>query len=196
MKELSFLNQHQSIPAKNLVEPAPSADQLEQILQSAMSAPDHGGLQPFRFLVIEGDARKELSNIFEQAVRQRKPDADKETINKQKLKPLRSPLIIIVIAKIQDIPKVPDIEQMLCAGCAAQHIQLACSSLNFGSVWVTGDHCYDIFVHQSLGLDIKERIIGFIYVGTPDETQIEKKRDSADKLTQHWKKPRQTDFAI
>lgn len=196
MKELSFLTQHQSIPAKNLNEPAPSPDQLELILQSAMSAPDHGGLQPFRFLVIEGDARHELANVFEQAIRQRKPDADEATINKQKQKPLRSPLIIVVIACIQNIPKVPDIEQILCAGVAAQQIQLACSRLNFGSVWLTGDNCYDVFVHQSLGLDIKERIVGFVYIGTADAQQAEKERAQASSITQYWNKPQKTDFAI
>ena len=196
MPELSFLTHHQSTPAKNLIEPAPTADQLELILQSAMSAPDHGGLQPFRFLVIEGDARYQLANVFEQAVRQRKPDADAETINKQKQKPLRSPLIIVVIACIQDIPKVPDIEQVLCAGVAAQQIQLACSSLNFGSVWLSGDNCYDLFVHQSLGLDIKEQMVGFVYIGTADAQHTEKPRPPASAITQYWNKPQKSDFAI
>src|SRR3546814_16752238 len=36
--------------------PGPTEDELAQILQSAMSAPDHGKLQPWRFALIRGDA--------------------------------------------------------------------------------------------------------------------------------------------
>ena len=196
MTELSFITQHFSVPAKNLIEPAPSPDQLELILQAAMSAPDHGHIQPFRFLIIEGDARMELASVFETATRNRNPNVDEATVTKQKEKPLRSPMIIVVIACIQDIAKIPDIEQILCAGAAAQHIQLACSSMGFGSIWLTGDNNYDILVHQALGLDIKERIIGFLYVGTPDGSLAPKTRHSASEITQYWKKPQVTDFAI
>lgn len=196
MQEISFLTQHQSIPAKNLIDPAPNPQQLEQILQAAMSAPDHGSLQPFRFLTIQDEARHELASVFENATRQRNPDVDEATVTKQKMKPLRSPLIIVVIARIEKSPKIPEIEQLLCAGTAAQHIQLACSSLGFGSIWLTGDNCYDLYIHQCLGLDLNERIIGFMYVGTADIGSVEKNRKSAREITQHWEKPQLTDFAI
>lgn len=196
MKELSFLIQHQSIPASDLIEPAPSEDEMEQILQSAMSAPDHGNLRPFRFLTIRSDARTQLSRLFEQAVKRRMPDADEATILKQKNKPLRSPMIIVVIASVTDNPKIPEIEQLLSAGCAAQHIQLACSSLGYGSIWLTGDNSYDMFIYEALGLDINERIIGFIYVGTPASPSASKDRASARSVTCSWEKPLHSDFAI
>lgn len=196
MTELSFITQHHSVPAKNLIEPAPTPDQLEQILQAAMSAPDHGHIQPFRFLIIEGDARLELASVFETATRNRNTEIDEATVTKQKEKPLRSPMIIVVIACIKDIAKIPEIEQLLSAGAAAQHIQLACSSMGFGSIWLTGDNNYDILVHQALGLDIKERMIGFLYIGTSDNTTPSKTRHSALGITQYWEKPQATDFAI
>lgn len=196
MKELSFLINHQSIPAKELAEPAPSAEQLEQILQCAMSAPDHGNLLPYRFLTIQGEARHELSLLFEQAVIRRDPDADDATILKQKNKPLRSPLIIVVIARLTDNPNIPEIEQLLSAGCAAQHIQLACSSLGYGSIWLTGENSYDLFIYESLGLDLNERIIGFIYIGTPAGDISRKSRVSARAITHRWEKPQHIDFAI
>lgn len=196
MKELSFLIQHQSIPAKELTEPAPSTAELDMILQAAMSAPDHGGLGPYRFLVIQGKARHQLSNLFEQATRKRDPDVDAATLKKQKDKPLRSPLIIVVIACLADSPKIPEIEQLLSAGCAAQHIQLACSTLGYGSIWLTGANSYDLFINEALGLDINERIIGYIYVGTPANDPIAKSRKSAHSVTRNWEKPQHSDFAI
>jgi nitroreductase len=196
MKELSFLTEHVSYPAKELHEPAPSEEQLEHILQAAMSAPDHGQLVPYRFLIIDGKARIELSEVFGQALRKRNPGADESMVKKQKLKPLRSPLIIVVIADITVNPKVPEIEQILSAGCAAQHIQLACSRLGFGSIWLTGDNSYDMTVYEALGMDLNERAIGFIYVGTPEHTQLKKDRPSAKTITSRWQSRQTTDFAI
>ncbi|MCK4709110.1 MAG: nitroreductase, partial [Gammaproteobacteria bacterium] len=156
MQKLSFLNEQISTPAKDLSLPAPDADQLEAILQTAMSAPDHGGLVPFRFLIIQGDARLNLSEVFEKAAINR--NADEAAVSKQKKKLLRSPMIIIVIAHLTNNPVIPEIEQMLSAGAAAQHIQIACKSLGFGSIWLTGENCYDLHVYESLGLAFNERV--------------------------------------
>ncbi len=192
--KLSFLLEQQSIPAALLNDPAPDDAQLSAILQSAMSAPDHGNLKPFRFLVIKGDARAELSRVFEQAARNR--NLDEDAIQKQKSKPLRSPLIICVVATITQSPKIPEIEQILSAGAAAQHIQLACKALGFGSIWLTGENCYDQYVYQSLGLEFNERLVGFIYIGSPDTEITPKARASASEITQNWTEIQTAEFAI
>ena len=194
MQKLSFLNEQISIPAQNLILPAPDKKQLDAILQSAMSSPDHGELNPYRFLVIQNEALGELSEVFEQAAI--KKGCNDATVLKQKKKPLRSPMIIVVIARITENPSVPEVEQILCAGVAAQHIQLACKTLGFGSIWLTGGNCYDLFVYQALGLDFNEKIIGFIYVGTSDGTLPKKNRANAKKITSFWKVSQHTDFAI
>jgi nitroreductase len=192
--DLSNLTQHLSVPAKELVEPAPDAEELELILQNAMSAPDHGEMRPFRFLIIEGDARHELAAVFEQAALARGLDA--ASVAKQKDKPLRSPLIVTVIATLTSTPKIPEIEQMLSAGCAAQHIQIACRQAGYGSIWLTGDNAYDLQVHEALGLDLNERIIGFIYIGTPAAPPQPRQRVDAATVTSRWQQRQQKNFAI
>jgi nitroreductase len=137
-----------------------------------------------------------LSRVFESAIKNRQPDADQATIDKQKSKPLRSPMIVTVVARLEENPKIPEIEQMLTAGCAAQHIQLACRTLGFGSIWLTGDNCYDSHVHQALGLDFNERIVGFIYIGTPKSDQRLKKRTQVEERIKYWTSPQPVDFAI
>lgn len=194
MQKLSFLNNQVSVPAKNLTLPAPDENQLNAILQTAMSAPDHAELTPFRFLIIEGDALQDLSMVFEKAATLR--GLDRTAVLKQKQKPLRSPMIIVVIACITDNPSVPEIEQILSAGVATQHIQLACKSLGFGSIWLTGENCYDLNVYQALGLDINERIVSFIYVGTDSSPAETKKRKDSKKITRHWNSSQHIDFAI
>ncbi|MEM7565251.1 MAG: nitroreductase [Pseudomonadota bacterium] len=164
---LSHLNRY-STPAKALSEPAPDDAELKKILKTAMTAPDHGRIRPYRFISIRGEARNRLSDVFGRAVQKRNPDVEPEYLNKQKDKPLRSPLIVVVVANLIDSPKIPKIEQMLCAGAAAQNILLASNALGYGSIWLTGDNAYDDLVKAELGVQQNEEIIGFIYLGTPD----------------------------
>ena len=159
--------QRQSTPAKALAEPAPDARQLRQILKTALTAPDHGRLHPYRFISIRGDALHKLSEIFGEATLRREPDVDAAYLKKQKDKPLRSPLIVVVVAQLIDSPKIPEIEQLLSAGAAAHNVLLAANALGFGSIWLTGANAYDDYVRGELGLDGNERIVGFIYIGTP-----------------------------
>jgi len=159
--------QRQSTPAKALTEPAPDDEQLRQILKTALTAPDHGRLHPYRFISIRGDARYRLSEVFGAATLKRDPEVDPAYLQKQKDKPLRSPLIVVVVAQPIDSPKIPEIEQMLSAGAAAHNVLLAANALGFGSIWLTGDNAYDPYVRGELGLDANERIVGFIYIGTP-----------------------------
>ena len=160
--------QRNSTPAKALREPAPNDAELNAILEIAMNAPDHKRLRPYRFMTIRGDARYRLSEIFVQATRQREPDVDAAYLAKQREKPLRSPLIVVVVASLIESPKIPEIEQLLSAGAAAHNILLASNALGFGSIWLTGANAYDPFVCEQLGLTENERIVGFVYLGTPD----------------------------
>ncbi len=166
---LKLLERH-STPAKALVEPAPDNKQLRQILKVALSAPDHGRLHPYRFISIRGAARHKLSEVFGRATQQRDPDVEPAYLHKQKEKPLRSPLIVVVVASLIDSPKIPEVEQMLTAGAAAHNVLLAANALGFGSIWLTGANAYDDYVCAELGLVENERIIGFIYLGTPTIT--------------------------
>jgi len=186
MNALDNLNTRSSIPAKLLLDPAPNEAELKHILQAAMSVPDHGGLQPFRFITIQGEARKQLATVFEQAIKQRDPNAGEAYFKKQYQKPLRSPLIIVVVCRITDNSKIPTIEQQLSAGCAAQNIMQATHALGFGACWLTGDNAYDTYVKESLGLEFNEQITGFIYVGSLDGKRALVQRKNADDISREW----------
>ncbi len=185
---LSLLNRH-STPAKALTDPAPDDEQLRHILQIAMGGPDHGRIQPYRFITIRGDARHELSNVFAKAVSRRDPDVSDQYLKKQKDKPLRSPLIVVVVASLIESEKIPQIEQMLCAGTVAHNILLASNAMGFGSIWLTGDNAYDSSVFEALGLKSNEKIIGFVYLGS-EKIKIPPRLapDPGDKIFD-WKYP-------
>jgi nitroreductase len=133
----------------------------------ALRVPDHGRLHPWRFLIIDGDSRQRLGDLFANGLRRRKPDASAEEVDKAREAPQRAPTIITVIATIKEHPKVPAAEQTLSAGCAAHALLLAAQAMGFGAIWRTGDNSYDPFIHQGLGLMSNEHIVGYVYVGTP-----------------------------
>ena len=152
--------------APKLRYPAPNERELELIFQAAMRAPDHARLRPWRFLTIEGASRDKLGDIYAEALLLRKPESTEAELVKSKGQPLRAPMIIVVIASLQDHPKVPHQEQVLSAGCAAHGILLACHALGYAGVWRTGDNAFDQTVAGSLGLSETESVIGFLYIGS------------------------------
>jgi nitroreductase len=162
---LSILQKRVSIT--KLIEPTPNHTELLEVFKAAARAPDHGKLQPWRFLIIEAEGLQALSQIFLTALTQSNPDISPSVIEKTKNMPFRAPMIIVAIAKCQEQSKVPKMEQIIACGAATQNLLNALFALNYGAVWRTGDLAYDKHVAQSLGLVESEEIIGFIYVGTP-----------------------------
>lgn len=165
MDAISLLTQRNSAP--RLSEPGPDQAQLERLFAAAARAPDHGRLRPWRFIVIRGEGRDRLGRLLEEALAAREPEAGEEARQKARNAPLRAPLVIAVVACVQDHPKIPAIEQWLSAGCAAYGILLAAQALGFGAIWRTGENSYDPHVLRGLSLADNEALAGFIYLGTP-----------------------------
>lgn len=184
---VNALLNHQSTPAGLLEEPAPAGDELNTILQCGLSAPDHAAVHPWKFITIEGEARQQLGEVFVQARRQDEPDFSEEKAATLRLKPLRAPLIVAVVADVtEEHPKAPRIEQVLSAGVAAQHMQIAARAMGFGSVWLTGPMARHPFIKQTLGLAKKDELVGFLYFGTPSKGAPERKRGAPADVTTQW----------
>ncbi|WP_313689392.1 NAD(P)H nitroreductase, partial [Pantoea sp.] len=96
--------------ASRLADPAPAGEVLENILRAGMRAPDHGALQPWRFIIVEKEGRDRLSQLLEQAARA--SAMDDKAIEKASSSPFRAPMIITVVARCEDHPKVPRWEQL------------------------------------------------------------------------------------
>ena len=144
----------------------PSTKALQNIFTAALRAPDHAGLKPWRYLKIAGEQRGKLGELFVSAKLQDDPNLDQAAIDKLKKKPLRAPLVIVVIASIRHHPKVPEIEQMLSAAASAQNMLLAAHMQGIGAMWRTGSMTYHSRVREGLDVAQNEKIIGFIYLGS------------------------------
>lgn len=152
---------------RELVEPAPDARTLDRILRAGMRAPDHGRLRPWRFIIVAGAARTAFGDVLAAALQRREPGVAEAALAKERGKPLRAPLIIVVAARLREHRGVPAVEQIIAAGAAAQNILVAAHALGFGGFWRTGAAAYDNAVKRALGLRADDAIVGFLYLGTP-----------------------------
>ena len=184
---LRLLALRRSTPVKMLGEPGPSAAGLDAILRLGMRVPDHRKLEPWRVLIIEGDARLKLGEIFAAARRLRDPDVSEDKLAEEMQLPLRAPVILCVISSpVHDPKKTPIWEQQLSAGALCQNILVASQAMGWAGVWISEDAAFDSHVHAALGMHGHEQVAGFIYLGTAKEKPAERQRPVVSTKATRW----------
>jgi nitroreductase len=174
-----------------LTEPAPDDDELRRILEAAVAAPDHGELTPWKFVVLRGEAKDAFGEVLAdsylarvQAIGASPTDGQ---LKKERTKLGRAPLVVIVCAVNRHSDEIPWIEQLLAAGAAAQNMLLAATALGYASMWRTGPAAYDHRVLHAIGLDDRDAIVGFIYLGTPAPgRELPPHEPSLDGVIEEW----------
>jgi nitroreductase len=151
--------------AKTYGADAPTTDHLAIALQTAVRAPDHGRLRPWRFMLIEGNQRRKFGELLAESAKRRVPGLSDGDLQRERDKAMRAPMIIIVACRIVPGTKIPAIEQILAAGAATQNILLALHSLGYAAAWKTGEAAYDSEVKKALGFAVDDHLVGFVYVG-------------------------------
>jgi nitroreductase len=153
--------------AARLTEPGPSAAHLERLLEAAAHAPDHGRLKPWRLIEVNGAAREPFASAAANAKRLRVPTLTDEQVQLERQKIMQSPCIVVVGCAVKkDNPKVPEIEQVIAAGAAAQNLFLAAHALGYGVMWKTGAAAYDSQVKSAVGLGADDHIVAILHLGT------------------------------
>lgn len=185
MEALNALQGRVSSP--RLTEPAPQGDILDNIKKAAFRAADHGRMKPWRFLVIEGTGLTELGLLFVKASEGRGEVLTDKARERMVARPKRAPMIVVVIASPRENPKVPEIEQVISAGAAAQNMITAAYAQGVGAIWRTGAPAYDDIIMKGLGLENSERIVGFLYLGTVQRKVSEAPQPDLDDYFQPWR---------
>lgn len=175
-----LLNRHSE---PRLQAPAPDQHTLERALACAARAPDHALLRPWRYLVIEGDGRNALGDLFAAGC----PDASTPAeLEKARNAPLRAPMVIVGIASPKEHPKVPALEQVMSAAAGVSFIELALQEAGFGVMWRTGAPAYSPIVHKGLGLSEGESIVAFLYTGTVISEKPAVPRPEVAEYVERW----------
>lgn len=179
-------NLHSRLSVARVSGPGPSEQAVENIFKAALRAPDHGQLRPWRFLRIEGESLNKLADLFEAAAVQDNPElsqGDRESIRS---KALRAPLVIAAVSTAMPHPKIPMLEQDLSAGSAVHAMLLAAHAQDIGAIWRTGPMATHPLVLRGLGLAAHEKIIAFLYLGTPQGTARRPRELNVDEFVQRW----------
>ncbi|WP_292286495.1 nitroreductase [Marivita sp.] len=179
---LDFLLTRRSRPAKLLQAPAPDRAELMPLLTAAARSPDHGKLEPWRFVVLQGAGLTRLAEAIGRhgAATGRPP----EDIAKARQHFEDSPLCVAVIEVQKPSDKIPAIEQSYSAGAVCLALLNAALAAGWGANWLSGWPAHDpAFCESALGLAENERVAGFIHIGTASATPPDRPRPEIDAIT-------------
>ncbi|HEY5270638.1 MAG TPA: nitroreductase [Anaerolineales bacterium] len=142
-------------------------DLIEKLLSAAVQAPNHYKVRPWRFVVLTGAGRERLGEVIAQSFAGKFPQAPASTLDKERLKPLRAPLLIAVGVDKPSEPKVLEIENICAAAAAVENLLLAAHSLGLAAKWRTGEYARDPRLKAFLGFAPDQHLIAFLYIGYP-----------------------------
>ncbi|MDP5219278.1 nitroreductase family protein [Ruegeria sp. 2205SS24-7] len=179
---LDFLLSRRSRPAKTLVAPAPDREALLPLLTAAARSPDHGKLEPWRFIVLEQGAMPRLADLV--ARRGEALGKSDEDIAKGRSQFDQGILTVAVIEVQKPSEKIPAIEQSYSAGAVCLALLNAALASGWGANWLSGWPSHDRgFCKEGLGLAENERIAGFIHVASEGSKPPERPRPDLDAIT-------------
>ncbi|MCY4179580.1 MAG: nitroreductase [Litoreibacter sp.] len=180
---LEFLLTRRSRPAKTLTTPAPDHDALIQILTAAARTPDHGKLEPWRFIVLQPAALNRLAELARNRGAVLGHDPDK--IEKVATMFASAPLSVAVIASPKPSEKIPEIEQTLSAGAVCLALLNAALAAGWGANWLTSWAAFDrVFLTEGLSLAPQEYVAGFLHLGTETSAPPDRPRPDLDAITE------------
>lgn len=163
-------------------------ESLEQILESAVHAPNHKITEPWRFHVFTGKgrgefarARAKLAEIMADEEGE-EPDLAAGRVSRERKKAFRAPAVITVISRAGR-DEVETLENYAACSAAIQNMQLTAHALGLASIWRTGPVAYHPFMRDFLGLGDGDKIAAYLYVGYPDMGERPRRRSPAGEHT-------------
>ncbi len=179
---MDFMLSRRSRPAKTLQGPVPSRDELEPLLTAAARTPDHGKLEPWRFIVLQGKAMDRLATLAQARGAQLGYDAEKTTKGAAQF--VTGELAVVVVEVQKPSEKVPAIEQTYSAGAVCLALLNAALASGWGANWLSGWPSHDReFIEAGFGLGSQESVAGIIHIGTEKMAPPERPRPDLSAIT-------------
>jgi nitroreductase len=185
---LSLLATRRSGKPRDMIAPGPDATQLRVVLEAAIRVPDHGKLNPWRFVVVGDNQRAALAKLLSDAYRHEKPDAGRLELEAMAQFAHQAPTLVVALSSPEPNTKIPVWEQELSAGAACMNLLMAAHALGFVGGWLTGWPTYNDQVRAAFGA-AHERIAGFIFIGTSARELEERPRPEYDRVVSQWTQP-------
>lgn len=179
---MRFLLTRRSTPARSLTPPVPSRDDLVAILTAAARVPDHGKLEPWRFIVLTRPALERLAALA--AARGTALGLEPERMEKGVRQFADADLVVAVVKCPRPTDRIPETEQILSAGAVCLGLLNAARASGWGASWLTGWAVADSdFCRDGLGLAKGEWVAGLIHVGTATTIPPDRPRPDLTRIT-------------
>ncbi len=173
---LWLLEHRRSLPLRSLVGPGPDAATLDRMLAIAARVPDHGRLVPWRFIVVEGEARAAAGARLDALYARQVPDLPAEKAYMWRDYLLRAPLTVVLVSRPDSAAKIPVFNQVLSAGAVGMNLMHAAEALGFSALWLLKWPGRDREAAALLGVGEGETVAGFFHIGRPAERVADRPR--------------------
>jgi len=182
---LSLLQTRRSGKPRDMVAPGPSPEQLREMVAIAARTPDHGKLAPWRFVIVPDAARPALVERLIEIQRTEKPDCTVRDEEATAQFVTQAPALVVVLSAPVHGHKIPLWEQELSAGAACMNLLHAAHACGFVGGWLTGWAAYSDKVRDLFG-EAPQRIVGFVFIGTPGRDLEERPRGELSEIVHQW----------
>lgn len=189
-KMLEQLKTRRSTATVFLAAPGPTPEQLKEILTIGLRVPDHGGLEPWRLIIVQGEERQILGKRLTEYLY-----SEEDTLSEQQRKKLSDviihfvtdvPLTIYVVSCINKESNVPENEQTLSCGAVCMNLLWAANAYGYGANWISGLLAHSEKAKQAIGIKADEQIAGVIFVGTSNQRLPDRKRPNLEEKVSYW----------
>jgi nitroreductase len=154
-----------------LTEPGPDPDQIDLLLRAAATVPDHGGLRPFRLVVVSGEGRATFAEALARSAADRNPNVSGSVLDRIRAKAYVAPTQILIVASPRPASSVAEWEQVASAACTGFAMAFAASRLGLGAMWKSVPFTRGAGLTQLLGFSPHDQLLGWVNLGTPSEPQ-------------------------
>lgn len=163
---IDFLLTRRSAPIAELKEPGPTDAEIATMLTAAARVPDHGKLEPWRFILYRGEARHRAGEALAALAESREGPLPEARRQQELTRFSRAPLVIGVVSVPRESVKIPAWEMLLSGGAAAMNLVLAANALGYRTNWITNWYSDLEEGRRILGLAPQEHAVGFVHIGT------------------------------
>ena len=183
---LDFLARRRSVPLSQFRGPGPNEAELLELLTIAARVPDHGRLEPWRFIIVRPQAGRKIGDGLAELARKKRGPLSEDEVDRERNRLARAPIAVIVVHVPKQHETIPDWEQFLSAGAVATTLVTAATAAGFAVNWVTGWYSDDADARALLGLTAQERVAGIVHLGHHDKPIPDRPRpDVRSLITEH-----------
>ncbi len=186
---LEFLKARKSVPLTQITGPGPSETELADLLEIAARVPDHGRMEPWRFIIYRGEAARKAGDALAELANRQKGNLTEEELTRERNRLNRAPLAVGVVSKVDTESHIPDWEQFLSAGAVAMNLVSAATASGFAANWITGWFCDDAEGRSIIGLQPDERVAGIVHIGNCDVKIPDRPRPDVKAITHEYAGP-------